>query len=131
MLTGVVDVETAIRAIRMGASDYITKPFRLAEVRVTVERVLEKRRLVMENREYRRTLEARVGERTRIVRVWQLLHRFCRRFRGRCFGECSQGFSSHYLASGPAAPSRLHRTSFLPPGIARGHPPMLPTADAL
>jgi putative nucleotidyltransferase with HDIG domain len=64
MLTGVVDVETAIRSIRMGASDYITKPFTLSEVRITVERALEKRRLILENREYRRTLEVRVAERT-------------------------------------------------------------------
>ncbi len=64
LLTGVVDVETAIRSIRMGATDYITKPFTLSEVRITVERALEKRRLILENREYRRTLEERVAERT-------------------------------------------------------------------
>ncbi|HEU4400808.1 MAG TPA: HD domain-containing phosphohydrolase [Candidatus Polarisedimenticolia bacterium] len=64
MLTGVVDVDVAVQAIRLGASDYLTKPFNLAEVRITVERALEKRRLVLENREYQRTLEARVLERT-------------------------------------------------------------------
>jgi putative nucleotidyltransferase with HDIG domain len=64
MLTGVVDVDTAVQSIRMGASDYLTKPFNLAEVRITVERALEKRRLIRENREYQRTLETRVQERT-------------------------------------------------------------------
>jgi putative two-component system response regulator len=64
MITGVVDVEVAIRAIRMGASDYLTKPFNLDQVRFTVERALEKRRLIRENREYQRNLEARVLERT-------------------------------------------------------------------
>jgi putative nucleotidyltransferase with HDIG domain len=64
MLTGVVDLETAIGAMRMGASDYLTKPFNLAQVRITVERALEKRRLILENREYRTTLEAKVVERT-------------------------------------------------------------------
>jgi len=64
MLTGVVDMETAINSIRLGATDYLTKPFNLAEVRVTVERALEKRRLILENREYQRTLESRVAERT-------------------------------------------------------------------
>jgi len=64
MLTGVVDVETAIQSMRLGAHDYLTKPFNLAEMRITVERALEKRRLIRENREYQRNLEARVEERT-------------------------------------------------------------------
>ncbi|MFQ5876782.1 MAG: HD domain-containing phosphohydrolase [Acidobacteriota bacterium] len=65
MVTGVVDVDTAINSIRLGATDYLTKPFNLAEVRITVERALEKRRLILENREYQRNLEARVQARTR------------------------------------------------------------------
>lgn len=64
MLTGLVDVDTAIQSIRLGASDYLTKPFNLAEVRITVERALEKQRLVRDNREYQKNLEARVAERT-------------------------------------------------------------------
>jgi putative nucleotidyltransferase with HDIG domain len=64
MLTGVVDVETAIQSMRLGACDYLTKPFNLAEVRITVERALEKRRLILENREYQKHLEDKVRERT-------------------------------------------------------------------
>jgi putative nucleotidyltransferase with HDIG domain len=64
MLTGMLDLDVAIRAIRMGASDYLTKPFNLEQVRITVERAIEKQRLILENREYRETLEARVAERT-------------------------------------------------------------------
>lgn len=64
MLTGLVDVDTAIQSMRLGASDYLTKPFNLAEVRITVERALEKQRLVRDNREYQKNLEARVAERT-------------------------------------------------------------------
>ena len=64
MLTGLVDLDTAIQAIRMGASDYLTKPFNLEQVRITVERALEKQRLVLENREYRANLETKVAERT-------------------------------------------------------------------
>jgi cyclic di-GMP phosphodiesterase len=64
MLTGVVDVDVAIQSMRLGAGDYITKPFNLAEVRITVERALEKRRLILENREYQKNLEVRVEERT-------------------------------------------------------------------
>src|SRR5713101_1342881 len=31
MVTGVIDVDTAVRAIRLGASDYLSKPFNLEE----------------------------------------------------------------------------------------------------
>jgi cyclic di-GMP phosphodiesterase len=64
MLTGLLDVETAIQSMRLGACDYLTKPFNLAEVRIMVERALEKQRLLRENREYQETLETRVAERT-------------------------------------------------------------------
>ena len=64
MVTGVVDTGTALRAIRLGASDYVVKPFNLEEVSITVDRILEKRRLVRENREYQLNLERKVAERT-------------------------------------------------------------------
>ena len=65
MVTGVVDAETAVNAIRDGASDYVTKPFNLDEVCIVVERTLEKRRLVLENRAYQAHLEDKVALRTR------------------------------------------------------------------
>ncbi|HZI93275.1 MAG TPA: HD domain-containing phosphohydrolase [Patescibacteria group bacterium] len=68
MVTGVVDVDIAIQSIRLGASDYITKPFNLEEVVLTVERTLEKRRLMRENHEYQLSLERKVEERTVEVR---------------------------------------------------------------
>jgi response regulator RpfG family c-di-GMP phosphodiesterase len=65
MVTGVVDVDTAIGSIRDGASDYVTKPFNLEEVRIAVEQALDKRRLILENRAYQVRLEEMVSERTR------------------------------------------------------------------
>ena len=65
MVTGVVDFETAVGTIRKGASDYVSKPFNLAEVRIVVERTLDKRRLIRENRDYQQSLESKVIERTR------------------------------------------------------------------
>ncbi len=38
MITGHGDMESVIRAMRLGATDYLTKPFRLAEVRAAIER---------------------------------------------------------------------------------------------
>src|SRR5262245_53147132 len=67
MVTGVVDADTAIGSIRRGATDYVSKPFNLEEVRIVVERTLEKRRLILENRAYQQELELRVQERTREV----------------------------------------------------------------
>ncbi len=64
MITAVVDIDVALRAIRNGASDYLTKPFNLEQVKITVERTLDKRRLLEENREYQQRLEAKVEERT-------------------------------------------------------------------
>lgn len=68
MVTGVLDVDAAVHALRHGASDYITKPFHLEEVRIVVERALEKRGLILENREYQLRLEQKVAERTRELR---------------------------------------------------------------
>jgi putative nucleotidyltransferase with HDIG domain len=67
MVTGVVDTQTAIRAMRDGASDYVTKPFNLDEVAIVVERTLEKRRLIRENEAYQHHLEELVADRTREV----------------------------------------------------------------
>lgn len=64
MVTGLTDVEPAINSMRQGASDYVTKPFLLEEVRLVVHRTLENRRLVLENRAYQQHLEEMVQERT-------------------------------------------------------------------
>lgn len=45
ILTGYPSVEDGVEAIRLGASDYLTKPFRLEEIRLRVLRALEVRDL--------------------------------------------------------------------------------------
>jgi putative nucleotidyltransferase with HDIG domain len=45
-------VQFGVSCLHAGAYDYITKPFQLEEVRARVEQAMEKRRLVLENREY-------------------------------------------------------------------------------
>lgn len=83
IVTGVVDLSTAIRSIRDGASDYVTKPFNLEEVRIVVERTLEKRRLILENRAYQQGLEDKVAERTReLVEKKQEVERLYRDLQG-------------------------------------------------
>lgn len=68
MVTAIADAQTAIGAMRMGAYDYVTKPFNLVEVIMSVERALEKRNLVLDNRDYRQRLEERVSEKTTELR---------------------------------------------------------------
>ena len=53
MITAFASVETAIAAMKRGAFDYITKPFKNDEVLVVVRNALERSRLVRENRALR------------------------------------------------------------------------------
>jgi putative nucleotidyltransferase with HDIG domain len=66
MLTGVAEVATAVESLQLGAYDYLAKPILVDEFRVRVEKALEKRRLVLENRylqqSYQDRLEASVRE---------------------------------------------------------------------
>jgi signal transduction histidine kinase/DNA-binding response OmpR family regulator len=57
LITGYASTTTAIDALRQGAYDYITKPFDLWETAKAIERGLESRFLVVENRRLVRSLE--------------------------------------------------------------------------
>ena len=59
LMTAFGSLETAISAMRDGAYDYLTKPFKLDEVTVSVERALEDRRLREENRRLKTQVERR------------------------------------------------------------------------
>jgi len=65
IMTAHADMDTAREAIRLGAYDYIAKPFDVDDVLLSVARAAERRALLAENRAYQRGLEARVEERTR------------------------------------------------------------------
>ncbi len=62
MLTGVADVSTAVECLQLGALDYISKPVLIDEVRARVQKALEKRDLILQNRFYQQNLERRVRE---------------------------------------------------------------------
>jgi putative nucleotidyltransferase with HDIG domain len=65
MVSGMTEVDTAVATIKAGAYDYLIKPFSLKAVEACVERALEKRRLLLDNRSYQQNLERLVSERTR------------------------------------------------------------------
>ncbi len=56
MMTAYGTIETAVQAMKLGACDYITKPFPVDELRLRVEHVLERKRLQRENRWLREEL---------------------------------------------------------------------------
>jgi len=69
MVTAMHDIAIALEAIRAGAYDYILKPFEKDQLNLSVERALEHRRLVLENRTYQSDLEHLVAERTQQLSI--------------------------------------------------------------
>jgi len=64
MLTAVADTDTAVKAMRQGALDYLTKPCNLDELTIRIEHALSRRALLLQNRNYQENLERMVAERT-------------------------------------------------------------------
>lgn len=64
MITAFPSVDTAVESMKLGAADYITKPFRPEELCATVHSLLEQRRVRDENQLLRRRVEGynRMGE---------------------------------------------------------------------
>jgi len=60
MITAVPDVQAAVECLAIGAMDYLTKPFYLEEVRARVIQAMDRRRLILENRDYQERLKERV-----------------------------------------------------------------------
>jgi len=61
LITAFADLETAIEALRAGASDFILKPFRVSQILNAVKHSLERSHLKRENWVLRRTLRQRVA----------------------------------------------------------------------
>jgi len=64
MTTALIDTETAVEAMKLGAYDYVTKPFDLDDLAMRVAKALERRKLTIENREYSYRLEQKVRQQT-------------------------------------------------------------------
>jgi two-component system response regulator PilR (NtrC family) len=67
MITAFASVETAIAAMKRGAFDYITKPFKNDEVLIVVRNAVERNRLVRENRLLRRTVQEQYAKFANII----------------------------------------------------------------
>ena len=64
MATAVNETNLAIQCMRLGAEDYICKPFNLDEVAINVGKTLEKKRLEQKIKEYQEHLQQKVDEQT-------------------------------------------------------------------
>jgi DNA-binding NtrC family response regulator len=79
MITAYASTESAVEALKLGAYDYIIKPFDVEELKIVVRNALEKRRLEHENRVLKRELkekfrlEEMVGDSTRMKDVFELI----------------------------------------------------------
>ena len=68
MATAVAEANLAIQCMRLGADDYITKPFNLDEVILNLEKTLEKRMLEIKIKEYQEHLQQKVDRQTVEIR---------------------------------------------------------------
>ncbi|MBI3371829.1 MAG: sigma-54-dependent Fis family transcriptional regulator [Betaproteobacteria bacterium] len=65
MVTGLSQIDTAVRSMKLGAFDYLPKPFDPDELKLVVERALERRRLLQENL----NLKTEVGSKYRFENI--------------------------------------------------------------
>jgi DNA-binding NtrC family response regulator len=81
IMTGHASIETAVQAMRLGAYDYITKPFRIEELKLLLQRMEEKVKLVAENQFLRDRVNAEmeltgiVGSSSKIQDVFRMVAR--------------------------------------------------------
>ena len=80
-MTAYTDIDNAIEALRIGAFDFIQKPFRLEEMTLSVTRCLKRRRLERENFVLRRqvdrlySFEGMIGNSPQVQEMCQLINR--------------------------------------------------------
>ena len=81
MITAYASTESAVEALKLGAYDYIIKPFDVEELKIVVRNAIEKRRLEHENRVLKRELKEKfrsdelVGDSPRMREVLDLIAR--------------------------------------------------------
>ncbi|MDP1569067.1 MAG: response regulator [Vicinamibacterales bacterium] len=61
IVTGFASLDSAIQAVRLGAYDYLTKPFSLGQIEVVTRRILDRLALDAENRQLTRQVGGRGG----------------------------------------------------------------------
>ena len=81
MITAFASHESAIEAMKLGAYDYITKPFKVDEIKLVIKKAIEKKNLEIENKRLKKELEDKygfgniIGKSAEIKRVFELIKR--------------------------------------------------------
>ncbi|MCU0573470.1 MAG: sigma-54 dependent transcriptional regulator [Syntrophobacteraceae bacterium] len=81
MMTAFGSVEKAVEAMRKGAFDYILKPFKNEELKLTIRKAVEHHHLLRQNRYLTQTLEGRyrfsniIGKSQQMVRIFELIEK--------------------------------------------------------
>jgi two-component system response regulator PilR (NtrC family) len=76
VVTAFASTETAVEAMKLGAYDYLTKPFKLDEIKLTIANALERKRLQDENQALKRQLRRERGFENFIGKSRQMLDIF-------------------------------------------------------
>jgi two-component system response regulator PilR (NtrC family) len=81
VVTAFASTETAVEAMKLGAYDYVTKPFKLDELKLTIANALERKRLQDENRELKKQLRTErgfdsfVGKSPRMLEIFETIRK--------------------------------------------------------
>ncbi|MCI0526638.1 MAG: response regulator [Nitrospira sp.] len=81
IMTAYATIDSAVQAMKMGAYDYVLKPFEAEEIRLYVNRALEYHWLLQENRNLRQQVENKyhlenmVGVSPQIQKVYEMVHK--------------------------------------------------------
>src|SRR5438046_7661605 len=123
IMTGHGSIESAVDAMKLGAYDYIEKPFRVEKMRLLLQRMAEKVRLVTENEFLRErvtteeNLDGIIGSSANIQDVLRMISRL--KDTRTPVLICGESGTGQELA---ARPIHLRRTMAKPPFVARdGH----------
>ncbi len=81
MITAFASAETAVEAMKEGAYDYITKPFKVDEIKLVIKNALERRNLSRENLLLKKELKSKynfsniIGSSPEMLKVYSLIQR--------------------------------------------------------
>jgi len=104
MLTGYADVSSAVQAMRLGAYDYVNKPFVMDEFKLVVERALEASRLKLKEKDFiakqkrAYTLESIIGESQPMRKVKAMVKKVARNNLSTVFLQGESGTGKDLIA---------------------------------
>ncbi len=81
MVTAFASAETAVEAMKEGAYDYITKPFKVDEIKLVIKNALERRNLSRENLLLKKELKTKynfsniIGSSAEMLKIYSLIQR--------------------------------------------------------